>query len=405
MRILISAAETSSDAHAAELLRALRTEAQENVDAFGIGGPKLAEQGLRRVVDARELLSMGFVEILGRLPKIFSALRTVEKEAAMVKPDVAVFVDYPDFHFRLARRLARLNIPLVYYIPPKVWAWRKGRVHFLKKYFARILCILPFEEDFYKECAVPVRYVGNPLRDELPLKATRQDARAKLGLSSGDVVLAVLVGSRPTELKRHLEVFVEASCGLAGKLAQRGILSGGKKLKVLLPFAATSDPTELKARVDRVLSGIKSPHVEFKISNGDSAWAMRAADVGLIKSGTSTLEAALLDLPNVIAYIPNEFTCFIVKKIIRYTGPVGLSNLIAGSKKPPYPIVELTCSDATAESLIRELEPLFFDSEQLQKVRVTLKKIQAAVLRGDESPSHVAAREVLEVIQEARGKS
>jgi lipid-A-disaccharide synthase len=148
MKILISAAETSSDAHAAELLKALRERSSEPIEAFGIGGPKLAAAGQRQVFDAREMLSMGFVEILGRLPKILTALKRIEDEARALRPDVAVVVDYPDFHFRLAKRLAKQGIPLVYYIPPKVWAWRRGRVKFLKRFFRKILCILPFEVRF-----------------------------------------------------------------------------------------------------------------------------------------------------------------------------------------------------------------------------------------------------------------
>jgi lipid-A-disaccharide synthase len=414
MKILISAAETSSDAHAAELLHALRAETREKIEAFGIGGPKLLAQGQRQIVDARELLSMGFVEIIGRLPKIFSALKAIEREAIREKPDVAVFVDYPDFHFRLARRLARLKIPLVYYIPPKVWVWRKGRIHFLKKYFARILCILPFEEDFYRQSSVPVCYVGNPLQDELPLNATREEARSKLGLSQADHVLAILVGSRPTELKRHLEVFMDGALKTAVKLAQRGVLKDSQKLQLLLPFAATSELDGLRAQVTRLAESLKARHgenaqipIEIRISQGDSAWVMRAANVGLIKSGTSTLEAALLDLPHLIAYRPNEFTCFIVKKVIGYNGPIGLSNLVAGAKLQPYPITELNCSAVTAESIASELDLLFDDrgqeSERSKSVKATLKKIQSVVLKGGESPSRVAAREVLAVIAENAG--
>ena len=393
MKVLISAAETSSDAHAAELLHALREESGEEVQAFGIGGPRLASQGQRQIFDARELLSMGFVEILGRLPKIFSALKKIEEESRAQKPDVAVFLDYPDFHFRLARRLARQGVPLVYYIPPKVWAWRKGRVKFLRRFFKRILCILPFEEEFYQHARVPARYVGNPLQDELPLQITREEARGKLGLSTSDLVLAVLVGSRPVELKRHLEVFLDGAELTAERL--------GRKLIVLLPFAATSDLALERERVNAWVSA-KPRKIEVRISQGDSGWVMRAADAGLIKSGTSTLEAGLLGLPHVIAYRPNELTCFIVKKLIRYVGPIGLSNLVIGSKSKPYLIPELNCSAVTAEGIARELLPLITDSPRLKEMRETLKKIQSTVLRGKESPSRLAAREVLLVAQQFR---
>lgn len=393
MRVLISAAETSSDSHAAELLRALRKESHETIDAFGIGGPKLQTEGLRSVFDARELLSMGFVEILGRLPKVFAALRAVEDEAKRSRPDVAVVLDYPDFHFRLARRLSRLGIPLVYYIPPKVWAWRKGRVRFLKRYFKKVLTILPFEEDFYKGAELPAQYVGNPLQDELPIEVSRAEARRQLKLSDDELVLAVLVGSRPVELKRHLEVFLDGAEETARELQ--------KPLRVLLPFAATSDFDVLQERVKAWQSG-RQKLTRVEISQGNSGLVMKAADVGLIKSGTSTLEAALLGLPHVIAYRPNEFTCFIVKHLIGYDEPIGLSNLVAGAKRKPYPIAEITCKEVTPQAIAVELVPLFSKTQKLADVQRTIEKVRQAVLRGGESPSLLAAKAVLSVVKETR---
>ena len=407
MKVLISAAETSSDAHAAELLRALRRESSEEIDAYGIGGPKLAAEGLRQIFDARELLSMGFVEILGRLPKILSALRKIEGEARAERPDVAVLLDYPDFHFRLAKKLSKMGIPLVYYIPPKIWAWRKGRVRLLRRFFKRILCILPFEEEFYRRAEVSARYVGNPLQDELPLQATRKEAREKLGLAPSDRVLAVLAGSRPSELQRHLSLFLDSSGRLAQRLERRGLLLPGQKLHVLLPFAGTSSLEQMRDRVEQWRgSSALGGNLELRLSQGDSAWAMRAADAGIIKSGTSTLEAALMGLPNVIAYRPSSLSCFIVRHLIRYRRPVGLSNLIAESRTGRVDdpklrarlITELICSEVTVEALSSELEELFWDSSKSRQVRSALDLIRAAVLQRNESPSLLAAREILEVV-------
>jgi len=388
-------------------LKALRQEFKGDVQAYGIGGPRLAAEGQRQIVDARELLSMGFGEIIARLPKIFGALRKVESEARAERPDVAIFVDYPDFHFRLAKRLSRLGIPLVYYIPPKIWAWRKRRVRFLKRFFSRILCILPFEEDFYSRASISARYVGSPLQDELPLEATREQARAKLGLKPDELVLAVLPGSRPSELKRHSDVFLDAAVILAENLAKNGRLAPERKLQVLLPFAETSSLEAMSARVEgwKKVAGERARLLELRVSRGDSAWAMRAADVGLIKSGTSTLEAALLNLPHVIAYRPNALTCFIVLDLIRYRRPVGLSNLVAESvagriddpKLRARLFTELICCDVTPEKLAEELEALFGETEKLRMVKSALELVQGAVLRNRESPSLVAAREVLGV--------
>ena len=226
-----------------------------------------------------------------------------------------------------------------------------------------------------------------------PVTQTLQPEEVQPGYAVVRVHQAETLGSRPVELKRHLEVFLDGAELTAERL--------GRKLKVLLPFAATSDLSMERARVD-AWAAAKPRKITLQVSQGDSGWVMRAADAGLIKSGTSTLEAGLLGLPHVIAYRPNEFSCFIVKHLIRYQGPIGLSNLVAGSKTKPYLIPELTCSGVTAYAVAEELVKLLTDTPQLREMKSTLQKIQAVVLAGKESPSRIAAREILLVAQESR---
>jgi lipid-A-disaccharide synthase len=407
MKILISAAETSSDVHAAELLHALRSQCEargEVLEAFGIGGPKLKQAGLEQLVDAKDLLSMGFLEVASRLPKILESLSRIEKASFERKPDVVVVVDYPDFHFRLAKRLKKQNVPVVYYIPPKVWAWRKGRVRFLRKFFSKVLCIFPFEEKFYQTENVPVKYVGNPLLDELPIGSSRADARSKLGLGETEKVLSVLAGSRPAELKRHLELFLDGAQATAIKLLACGVLKSGQRLKVLLPFPETSDLASLQERVRAWECIQKHLMIHIRVSQGDSAWTMLAADAGLIKSGTSTLEAAILQCPHLIVFKPNAITTFLVRKIIGYWGPIGLSNLVAGATVEPFPIPEITSADVTPQLLSNLLTELFQETELLKRVREVCKNVKAAMLQGQEgkSPSQSAASEVLEVARRGR---
>ena len=276
MKILISAAETSSDAHGAELLKAIREQIalkEEKLEAFGIGGPKLQAAGLNVVVDARDLLAMGFLEILGHLPKILRALRRVSQVAKEARPDVAIVIDYPDFHFRLARRLRRYGIPVIYYIPPKVWAWRKGRVTVLRALFEKILCIFPFEVEFYQGQNVPAVYVGNPLVDELPLRLSRPEARAVLGLEKQDKVITLMPGSRAAELKRHLEVLLDSALKAAHELRASGFMGPEERLKVLLPFPVTAPLEALKERVNQYLAQISqthsSPLLDVRVSPGE----------------------------------------------------------------------------------------------------------------------------------------
>lgn len=405
MKILISAAEASSDAHGAELLKALQAQ-EPGIDAFGIGGPKLRAAGLRVLVDARELLAMGFGEILSRLPRIFSALSSVAQAAERERPDAAVVIDYPDFHFRLARRLHARGIPVIYFIPPKVWVWRKGRLALLKRYFARVLSILPFEVPFYERERVPVTYVGNPLVDQLPLELSREQARAQLGLGADELALLIMVGSRPSELKLHLEFMLDA---VARAAEARGIA----RLRVLLPFSVTTELDPIRERVQRWRSAGAAPEtararLEFRISQGDAPVCMRAATAGLVKSGTSTLEAALMRCPHAVVYKTNLITEWIFRFLIRYRGPVGLVNLVYGWEPGrPFLVRELVAEKATPEGLVEETSRLLGDAEYRAHLAAGMEQVRARILAGagegaGTGPSARAAAEVLAVARAAR---
>lgn len=412
MKILISAAEASSDAHAAHLVRAIRKqlseEEQGSLEIFGVGGPKLQAEGFHAVVDARKLLAMGFLEILGRLPMIFRALRDVARTAERERPDVIVVVDYPDFHFRLARRVGQLGIPIIYYIPPKVWAWRKGRIRFLRDRFARILCILPFEEAFYRDREVPVTYVGNPLVDELPLELTQEKARGELGLQESEPVLVLMPGSRPSELKHHLELMLQAALEASRRLREKHFFSRSRPLSVLMPFPTAANLDECRAGVEQWISRTLDAHslLDIRISEGNAPVCLAAADVGLIKSGTSTLEAAMMRCPHLIIYQSNLLSHLIFSRVIRrsYPGPIGLTNLVHGWKEgAPLLVPEFTDRGLSSKTLARELLTLFEDREQRSRMRAGLETVRKRIL-GDSpgvSPSELAAKEVLRV---ARGK-
>jgi lipid-A-disaccharide synthase len=369
--------------------------AGEPVEAFGIGGAKLQAAGLRAVVDARELLAMGFLEVLGRLPQILRALATVTREAAAVRPELAVVIDYPDFHFRLGRRLKALGIPVVYFIPPKVWVWRKGRVRWLRERFARILCILPFEEEFYRRENVPVRYVGNPLVDELPLRLTRAEARRHLGLAEEASVLTMMLGSRPAELKFHLEVLLDAAARAATRLERR--------LVVLLPFSSTSEISGVLRAIQAWQAAHPDAPLELRPSQGDAHECLVAADAGVIKSGTSTLEAGLLGCPHVVVYRAGLLSRFVFHFLIRYRGPVGLVNLVAGWQPGQAPLVrELLGGEVTVGAVSAEIVALLTDLGLRSRLAQGLGELRARVVGNGDSPSLRAAREVLALRDELR---
>lgn len=407
MKLLISAAEASSDVHGAELLKALRKELGSDLEVFGIGGPHLQAAGLRAVVDARDLLAMGSVEVLARLPKILRALKRVANEAELKRPDVAVVIDYPDFHFRLARKFKKIGIPTLYYIPPKVWVWRKKRIQFLQQFFERILCILPFEEDFYRTHGVSVKYVGNPIVDELPLEMTRTEARKKLDIPENDLSWVLMPGSRPSELKRHLVPMLDSVKLTREKLIELGKLKANQKIQVLLPFPKTADLGALQNQIQTWKDQNSISALELKISQGNAAECLIAADAGLVKSGTSTLEAGVLQCPHIVLYQPNRITTWIFNYLIRYRGPVALVNLVAGwSPHRPYLVPEVLSEKVTPSNLAEEFIKIAVSSPERDQMLQGFFKLREKVCgKGARiSPSQLAAQEVIQVVREIKNK-
>lgn len=409
MRLLISAAEASSDRHGAELVKALRqlVPASMEFSVFGIGGPELQKAGLNPVVvDARELLTIGFVEVLTQLPRILRALRRATEAAQELKPDLAIVIDYPDFHFRFARRLKALGIPVIYYIPPKVWVWRRRRVYFLRQFFKKILCIFPFEEEFYRQYQVPVSYVGNPLMDQLPLQMTRAQARERLGIAESELSVVLMVGSRRSEWKYHLELFLNAVYRVAMELRQKGQLQAEEKLVVLMPFPEVAPLAELTEKVKNWESTQNKCQnkcedvLTIRISQGNAAECLVAADAGLVKSGTSTLEAGLLGCPHLVVYKPSRTAEWIFKYLIRYRGPVGLVNLASGWKSgDPYLAPEFLCERATADLISSDLVDLMSSAERRAKMRSGFDRLRLVLGGKKQSPSLAAAREVLSCVE------
>jgi lipid-A-disaccharide synthase len=397
MKILFSAAEASSDTHAAEVLSRLRKIAIENgvgsFEAFGVGGPKLRSAGLEAIVPAEDLLAMGLIEVLSRLPKIHRHLATLEAVARDRRPDVAVLCDYPDFHFRLARRLKSLGIPVVCYIPPKVWAWRRGRLRTLAELYSRVLSILPFEKETYAGSNVAYEYVGNPLIDELPLSLTREEARTVYGIGADEEVLLLMVGSRPSELKYHLEPMLEAA-----RRVRDARRPHGKAFRVLVPLPETAAPGALERRIAELPVGRE---LAPRVSYGDAWKAMKAADVGIIKSGTSSLEAAVLDCPHVVVYRAHPISEWAFRHFVRYTGAISLTNLIlaGGAKDAPRVVRELILEDFGPERMAEEALLLFSGESRREGVITFFGKLRNLLRGTDEnpSPSATAARAILKV--------
>ena len=363
---MVVAGEASGDNHAAELVAALKARVP-GLTAFGMGGAKLAAQGVELIHGAHEINVMGVTEVLPRVPRILKVMDDLAAAAAARKPQVAVLVDIPDFNLRLAKRLKALGIPIAWYISPMVWAWRKGRVRTIAARVDRMLCILPFEEPFYAGTGVSAVYVGSPVLEQMPAPAPAEHFRQALGLDPARDVLALLPGSRPGELKRILPTMAEAA---------RRLQQERPGLQLAVPVAPGLD----KAGILAAFIG-----AEVQLIEGRAPEVVGASNVAVVASGTATLEAGLMERPLVVVYrvsIPNWW----LGRTMVNLQHVSLPNLLAGETVVP----ELLQHLFTPEAVCTHVDALWNGPARdaqlagLKKVRATLGSPGAAARAADE---------------------
>ena len=337
--LMVVAGEASGDLHAADVLAELRRR-RPDLRAFGMGGPRLEAAGLERLFDAREISVMGIAEVLPRLPRIWRVFRALVRAARERRPTVALLVDVPDFNLRLARKLRGLGIRVVFYVSPTVWAWRRGRVRRIARDVDRMLCILPFEEEFYRSHGVRARYVGNPVVEQVPPPARPESFRRALGLDAARPTLALLPGSRPSELHRLLPPLVESAA-----LLQRE----RPELQIVVPVAPGLD----RGPVERAFAarGLRPTLVD-----GRAAEVVGASDVAVVASGTATLETALMLRPMVVVYRMSALSWVIGKLMVRVAF-VSLVNLLSGRRLVPELLQGELRPDAVANEVRRLWAP------------------------------------------------
>jgi lipid-A-disaccharide synthase len=350
--ILVSAGEASGDYYAAELVRELRRRWPQ-CDFFGCAGPRSREAGVEAVIRSEDLSVVGIVEVLGHLPRIRRRFQTLIRAAAERKPDLAILTDSPDFHFRVARKLKRLGIPVVYLVAPQVWAWRKGRVRTMRRVIDQLLCIFPFEEAFFRQHGVPVTYIGHPLTTRVRPILSRAEFFRKHNLVEGRPLITVLPGSRPSEALRHLPELVRAA----------EILGRGRPLNFILP----ASPTCGAAFFAGPLAGSAIRPIE-----GEAWDAMAHCDVALAASGTVTVEAALLGAPMVTFYRVTGVSWAIGKLLVDVPF-YSMVNLIAGKKV----VSELMQNQMTGETLAAETARLLDNAAERAKMKEELARVSS----------------------------
>jgi lipid-A-disaccharide synthase len=371
--IMLSAGEASGDLHGAVLCRALR-ELEPGVRLVGMGGAHMAAAGMEVIVDPTGQAAVGTSEALGRIPALYRAYRALVKRLRLERPGALVLIDFPEFNLRLARRARRAGVPVVYFIPPQLWAWRRGRVRQMARRVSRVLAVFPFEPALYEQARVPAEFVGHPLLDVVPLDLTRDEARRRLGADPGHSLIGLLPGSRREEVERLLPPMLEA----AGRLAA----DDGRR-RFVLGLAPTVPREQVQAHLLRAAGG---PAVD--LVSGRTYEVMAAADALLIASGTATLEAALLGTPMVVCYRVSRTTEIIARLLARVQW-IGLPNLVSGRAVVP----ELIQKDVTGARLAAEASRLLDNPVIATAQRAAFKELRARL--GEPGVGRRAARAVL----------
>ncbi len=321
LRVGIVANERSGDLLGAGLIQALR-ERVPDVRFEGVGGPLMIEQGCTSLFPLERLSVMGLVEVLRHLPELLAIRRSLVRYFLEDPPDVFIGIDAPDFNLGLETRLRQAGIPTVHYVSPSVWAWRPRRVRKIRSAVDLLLSILPFEQDFLRTHQVPVCYVGHPLADEIPLETDQAAARQSLGLEADAPVVAILPGSRMSEVTTLARSFLQTA---------EWCLERRPALRFVTPLVNTAVREAFEAELRAV-----APQLPILLLDGQAREAMLAADVVLVASGTATLEALLLKRPMVVGYRLHWLSYQILKRFRLLKIPhVALANLLAGERLAP----------------------------------------------------------------------
>jgi lipid-A-disaccharide synthase len=368
--LFISAGEASGEHYGALLIEALKRRlaaSGQTASFFGMGGERMADAGLERVVRSEDMAVMGITEVVRHLPRIYSGFRKLKQSIHDRRPDVAVLIDFPDIHFKLAQQLHSIGVPVIFFVSPQLWAWKKHRIKLVQKYVSRMLVIFPFEVSFYKAHGVVAEFVGHPLAD-LPLPAvSREQFARENGLDPARTWIGLLPGSRPKEIRNNLPEMLKA--------ARRFSV----EFEFLLPLASTLNAEQQKD-VRRLLDE-NGGSLDVRLV-GEARAALFHARASIVASGTATVEAALIGNPFIVVYRVSPLTYAIARQVVKVPH-IAMANLIAGKRVVP----ELIQDDFTAAKIVQQLKLLLPDGAARQSMMQELETIRGqlnALRPGDE---------------------
>lgn len=375
---MLSCGEPSGDLYAGALTRELKKLAPDTTIA-GLGGPNFAAAGGQLIDDYRGIAVTGLTEAIAKLPKSSRTMSRLARWARDNRPDALVLIDSPDFNLRLAARVRKLSVPIVYYVSPQVWAWRAGRMKTILGVADRLLVIFPFEEKFYRDAGAPdgfVEFVGHPLVDLAKPAEGRAPFLRKLGLAPERPTVAILPGSRPNEVKRLLADLMAAAALISSRVP------GSQFVVARAPFLKDSELAAVKS------SGA-SP---VAVVEGDTDTVLASCDVALTASGTATVQSALHDTPMVVVYRVSPLTYRLGRRLVKLD-TFAMVNLIAGERIVP----ELIQDDFTPEAAAREAVSMLTDEDRARTVRQGLARVRERL--GAPGASRRAAESILRLVR------
>lgn len=406
MNVFISASEASSDLHGSHVLNVLKKGT--DVHSFGLGGELLQAAGMNLWMHSKQFsVGGGIFEVLSKWPLRSRLEKKTEQEllvGARSKIDVALLIDGGEINLRLAALFHFFKVPVLYFIPPKVWVWRSQRIFHLAQHAQKVLSILPFEEELYRETQIPFRYVGNPIAEQIDWEMSREQALARLNLPSSPSVdyFTVMLGSRHTEIQFHLHPFQETLQRFAEELKQRKEALP----HILVPVASTLDAEKMKRDFAQPLS---ERGLDVHVISGKSHECLKVSRAALVKSGTSTLEAACLGTPMVLAYRSSKSAEWLYRHVVRYRGYVGLVNLFLADhtlnalgltaepvEKPVVP--EMILKKFHPQKIVDQLLNIYFNTDARHQMLENLKRVKSA-LKPEFKASELVAEEVLRYAQ------
>lgn len=370
--LLIVAGEASGDLHGARLLSELQ-ELRPEIQPFGLGGDELSAAGLERVAHSSEIAVVGITEVLKIIRRARQIFRDLLAEVDRRSARTAILIDSPDFNLRLAKKLAKRGVRVVYYVSPQVWAWRRGRVNLIRQVVDRMLVLFPFEVDFYREHGVDATFTGHPLIDEVPVLPQAWDTEVN---PDGPFEIALLPGSRNSEIDRMLGTFVGAAAALAKVLPVR--------------FKLIRAPTVPAFRLDAAL---RTADVEVEIVSENRFEAIAASHLALCAAGTATVEVALLGTPMIVVYKVSAWTYFLAERLAKLPH-ASMVNLLLEREAVP----ELIQKDAEPENICRHATELLRDRTRIREMRASLGELRQ--LLGEPGASARAAAEVNGLLSE-----